>query len=421
MSEFIKFENNVLPTEENNREKESNKIGLKEYSIGEAAEKHHISPGNMETGDLKAVEKIFQNEASRVNNFIKSPNTVPYTFLAREGEKNYGNYTTPEGQDEFKDSDLVLTKDQFCPPEWAKELWDYARIKNKKNFKMDSAMACLRSLEIKNGKPVFTIGAGRYSDSFYSNGLDGMVIGINEEEKKLLSQKLSSTEIGEIEDRAERLISKYGSGRTIRDIIISQNGHLPEFGDHVHNNNLGVAGMVLTRDNEYVFVKRGSSVSVNQGINCTASGAAEFDEATLSQYGLQHFIGNEMSQEANKELGLKAGALIIGSMKKRIDLELGLKDSEYDIIPVGFIRELPRGGKPECMFLIQYKGSTEELVKCVSENMHSEKNEIDGSVYSLAKERVDELLKKKEFSSYIQHKGMVNLMLCNEYLNNSKN
>jgi hypothetical protein len=424
MSEIFKPENKIetiTPSaKELDLEIEDQKFDFKEYDIGEAPKEGVVSPGNMETGNLEEIEKLFQKEPSRINNFIECANVVPYSFLHREAKKNYGDYTTAKGQDEFKDSDLVLTKDPFSPPDWAKELWDFARMKTRKTFKTDSVMACLRALKIKNGKPVFTIGAGPYSDSFYSNGSEGVKIGLNSKERESLLQKVSAGELGKLEETAARLEGKYGKGRTIRDIIISRYGHIPEFGEQVYNNNVGVAGMVLTRDNEFVFVKRGSNVSINQGVNCTASGAAEFDEATLSQYGIQHFLGNEMSRETNEELGLKAGTLIVGSMKKRIQLELGLDDSEYDLIPVGFIRELPRGGKPECMFLIQYKGATQDLVKSVIENPHSEKKEIEGSVFSLAQSETDKLLSTKGAGSFIQHKGIVNLMLCNEYLKNAQ-
>lgn len=420
MLEFFKHENggdNVVPSPKKIEiEIKNEKFELKEYNIGEAPQEGVISPGNMETGGLEEVEKLHKEDPSRINNFIDGADVVPYSFLLREGEKNYGDYTTPDGQNEFKESDLILTRDSFSPPEWVKELWDFAKTKKRKIFTTDNIVTCVRSLETRKGRPIFTLGAGKYSDSFYTNGLEGITIGLTDEEKQSLVQKLSPSEIEDLQNMAAVLEKKHGSGRTIRDIIFSRYGHTPEFGEHVYNNSIGVAGMVLTRNNEFVFVKRGSNVSINQGINCTASGTAEFNEAMLSQYGIQHFLGNEMSRETNEELGLKAGTLLVGSMKERIRLELGINDSEYDLIPVGFIRELPRGGKPECMFLIQYKGATEDLVKSVIKNPHSGKKEIEGSVFSISLERADKLLNVKGAASFIQHKGIANLMLCNEYL-----
>ncbi|MDP2946509.1 MAG: hypothetical protein Q8N88_00185 [Nanoarchaeota archaeon] len=394
-------------------------VYLREYNIGEAPKEGVISPGNMETGTVKEVEDLYGDEASRVDRVLENANSVPYAFLLKEGKKVYGDYTTPVGQDEFKDADLVLTKDAFCPPDWAKELWEFARLKKRKKFKTDNVVACLRSLEVRGGKAVFTLGPGLYSDSFYSNGIEGVKIQLDKEEKESLLSIYSPSDLEKLEGMTANLEAKYGKGHTIRDIIFKHYGHLPEFGEHVYNNSIGVNGMVLTRDGEYVFVKRGSNVSINQGINCTASGAAEFDEEMLSRFGMQHFLGKEMSRETDQELGLKVGALIIGSMKQRIELELSLGDGEYDLFPVGFIRELPRGGKPESMFLIKYKGNTEDLVKSVKENPHSEKKEIEGSVFSIPSEQVSTLLNKKGALSFVQHKGIVNLMLCNEYLKNN--
>lgn len=403
----------VLPTAE------GHPITLKEYHIGEAPEGGFVSPGNMETGNLDEIEKFYGDDPARINNFVPGATLVPYDFLFQEGNNVYGNYTTDRGQDEFMDTDLALTKDSYSPPEWVRELQGFARAKNPKIFTTDSNVACVRSLALNSkGQIVFTLGSGLYSDSFYSNGAEGVRIGLNDKEKEILSRKLSLPEMEKLIAQTTELENRYGIGRTMRDIVISHYGHLPEFGEHACNNSIGVAGMVLTRTNEFIFVKRGSQVSVNQGVNCTASGAAEFDEAFLSRHGMQHFLGSEMSNETNQELGLKPGTLLLGSMKKRIELELGVNEGEYDLVPVGFIRELPRGGKPECMFLIRYKGSTEDLVRKVIANPHADKKEIEGSVFSIPSGQTDMLLKTKGAASFIQHKGIANLMLCNEYLEN---
>ncbi len=401
------------------------KLGEKEFifnkfNIGQSPEGGVISPGNMETGDPNEIQKLHEKNPLMINNFLEGADFVPYSFLYEDNKKTYGDYTTSVGQDEFKNSDLALTEDTFSPPKWIQELWDFAKLKKLKSFTTDNTLACLRGLKIKDNKTTFTLGAGLYSDSFYSNGLDGVTIELTSADKTSLSLLgVPDIEIKRLEDMTKSLEKKYGSGRSIRDIIISQYGHLPEFDEHIYNNSIGVAGMVLTRDNEFVFVNRQNNVSVNQGINCTASGAAEFDKDTLSQYGIQTFLGKEMSREANEELGIKAGTLIIGSMKQRIKLELGLNDNEYELIPVGFIRELPRGGKPECMFLIKYMKTTECLVKNIIENPHADKKEIDGSVFSISINQMNSLLKTRGVTSLIQHKGIANLMLCNKYLKNT--
>lgn len=401
---------------------EGKKFFLKEYNIGRPPEGGVISPGLMETGELKEVEKLYREEPALVSRHLKEQYKVdvPYAFLLWQGGKIYGNYTTRKGQKEFEDADLVLTKESFMPPAWAKELWDFSAAIQRKKFSTDNEMACLRGLDIKKGKTVFQIGAGLYSQSFYSNGSEGTNIGLAHEKKVDLLKSITPQKLAELEGWSERLENKYGKNKALRQIIFSHYRHLPEFGEHTYNNSIGLAGMVLTeKDQQFIFVKRGKTVSVNLGINCTVSGAAEFNEAILSQYGLQYFLGKETSREAKEELGFKAGALLIGEMKKRIRLELGLSENDYDLTPVGFIRELSRGGKPECMFLIQYKGSAEDVVRSIIENPHSEKKEIESLVYAQPLNKTTSLSKTRNADSLIQHKALVNLMLINEYLKNN--
>lgn len=261
------------------------------------------------------------------------------------------------------------------------------------------------------------MGPGLYSQSFYSNGAEGLSLGITTEERMQLCTRLSVDELDSLERWAKRLKGRYGEGRTIRDVLYARYSGMPPFEDHVYNNSIGVAGMVLTeKDEQFIYVQRGNSVSVNLGINCTASGAAEFDKETLSRYGLQHFLGQEMGRETKEELGFKTGILLLGAMKERIQLELGIKEGDYELVPVGFIRELPRGGKPECMFLIRYKGSAEDVARSVIENLHAGKKEIDQLVYSQPAGQVRRLLKNPSAGRLIQHKGLANLILIVEYM-----
>ena len=393
---------------------------FKEFGIGRIPEGGVVSPGNMETGSLEEIDRLYNDQSALVSQRFPGMVEVPYAFLAEAQGKVFGDYTKPAGQDEFKDSDLVITKAGFNPPAWAKELWQLGKLRRRKKFSLDSKLACIRGLEIKDGHLVFTVGEGLYSQSFYSNGMEGISLGVSEKERAALIETVSPAELEELERLAAELEQKYGEGKTIREAVFSHQSRLPEFGEQVHNNSIGVAGMVLTPDQEFIFVRRGGNVSINQGINCTASGAVEFDEATLSRHGLPVALGESMDQETRSELGFNAGALLLGSMQERIELELGLSPADYEIIPVGFIRELPRGGKPECMFLIRTKDSTTEVVRKIIHNPNAEKKEIEGSVYAVSAQDTESLLRTRAKNQPIQHKGAVNLILALEYLRNNR-
>jgi hypothetical protein len=396
-------------------------LKLKAYKIGNPIEV--AGPGQMETGETNEVLKLYHNEPLLVSKNLESRlgSNVPYSFLYRDRQGNvYGNYTNPKGQDEFMNTDLELTESSLNPPDWVQELWEFTQLKSKRNFTFDNTMACLRGVTSKNGILKFTVGPGPYSDYFYSNGMDNLTIDINPQELEDLSKKLSSEELDELKEASKRLQQKYGNGKTIREIIFSKYKGIAPFGDHVSGNNIGVAGTVLTVDNQVIFVQRGSSTSVNAGLSaCTASGGAEFDKEFLSKHGFQHFIGQEMNRETQEELGFKAGSLLLGAMQERIKLELGIEEDDYDIVPVGFIRELTRGASPESMFLIRYKGTEKDAIKSIVNNKHEGKKEIDQMVYTQPIEEVAKAVKLPGIDQIYQHKGLVNLILGLEYLKNT--
>lgn len=402
---------------------EDKKFSLEAFDIGASPEDGVVSPGLMETGKDQETMEIYQQEPLLVNEtFSDYPTKVPYAFLGNNKINIWGDFTTPTGQDQFKDIEISLSSPEssFNPPDWAKELWEFAKIKQNRVFKTDETMACARELSVDNeNNLVFKIGAGLYSQSFLSNGSEGIKIGLTNQEKEKLTASLPLEQLSLLEQITEKLVKQYGEGKTIREIIFSRYGHLPELNEQIHNNSIGVAGIVLTqKDKKFVFVQRGKNVSVNLGINCTASGAAKFNPELLSQYGLPHFLGGEMQRETKAELGLAGGSLLLGAMREKIQLELGLQEDDYNLIPVGFVRELPRGGKPECLFLIDFNGAAKDIVAKIIANPNAEKKEIGGLVYSQTLLETQALLKQKTADTVIQHKGLVNLMLILEYLKN---
>jgi hypothetical protein len=191
---------------------------------------------------------------------------------------------------------------------------------------------------------------------------------------------------------------------------------LPDYNRRTHHYLLGVAGTVLTRDGNVVFVNRGASVSVNRGINVTASGAVKFKKDFLAQHGIQHHLGQQMHEETKEEIGLHSGDLLLGAMQERIALELGVNETDYDLITLGMARELPRGGSPETMFLIRFKGSTQDLVERIAKNPHEDRAEIDSLVYAYPAEQIKHLLRQPDAERVVQHKGLLNLMMMERYL-----
>lgn len=394
---------------------EGESFRLKKYAIGDSPEGGTISPGLMETGALADVQRLYEKNGVQE----RIPGRFLYTFLDQKNGKTIGDYSVPKGQDEFNETDLKLTSEPFAPPQWAGELWEYAALKRKKVFTLDSNLACIRGLELRDGKPVFTLGAGWYSQSFFSNGAEGTTIGMSAAEMEQASKVLTAQEYARLTELSSKLASRYGQGKSLREAVLQQRGHLPEFNEHVSNNNIGVVAMVLTSDQQFVYATRGANVSVFQGIDSTASGAAEFDEKTLSQYGLQHFLGNEMQREIREEVGFKSGSLLLGAMQKRLQLELGMETDEYELVPVAFVRELIRGGKPECMFLAKYKGSVQDVVRSIRENKNADKKEIEGFVYAQSVDEAVRMSEKEGADGIIQHRAAAHLSRVGAYLRNN--
>lgn len=340
------------------------------------AREESINPGDMVTSEEEVLELSKTYQIARVDAVYPQYGHLPYTFLG----DNLGDYTVPEGQEEFASMQPQLVGAWNPPPEIAKAV-EELRATNPKVFKLDQELTCLHGVHRAAGKNIFEVSRGLYSHSFYSNGAEGLFVP---------SRK-----------------------QTLRGIVWEAWGGLPPL--HCYNNNIGNAGMVLTNDGYYVFVLRGKNVSVNKGINCTSSGAVKWDP--LARENIQLHLGKEMGEEINEELGLSGGHILMGAMQQQVWLELGIEPGEYRLIPVGFIRELPRGGKPEIMFLIRYDGELLDLVRRILENAHLESAEVEG-IYAQKREDTDAMLRDPATRNTIQHKGRVNLLLCEEYLAN---
>jgi|SRR3989344_4326778 len=395
---------------------------IRVYSIGKPIEDDIISPGLMATGEMADIKKVYSNLDLPL--LRCGENELMYTVLGYSdgGSKPYGDYTTPAGQDEFKNIELILVENGFSPLDGARELHEFAALKSGKTFKVDNVLACVRDVYEKSGHPVICVGPGLYSQSFFSNGSGGMSISLTVEEKERLVKTMSAEKFEELLTRSAELEDQYGENKTMREIIAAKfpsryEYKLPDFCRRVYNNNIGVSCIIMTADNYFIYTKRGKGVSVHQGIGTSASGAAEFNKEALTK-GLACGITYEMCRELKEEVALPSGVLLLGSMQERVKIELGVGPEEYEIIPVSFIRELLRGGKPECWFLVKYHGTVEDLVMKITDNRNAGKAEIDELIYAQPIQGAAEMIQHKEADGFLTHVLLAELHLTVEYLQN---
>ena len=416
-SERMRARVEVFKPENTRFDLEGQRVDLKTFRVTNLENPTPTTPGLMETGKASEVMEQHRDRKDFVHQlFGKDLVKIPYTLLHADQKGLFGDFSSPEGQDLFADADMVIEDGENSLPEWATDLHRFAELKLGRRFTLDEKLTALRGLERRGKSMRFTVGMSRYSQAFFSMGSEGVRLELTDEDRQRLKESgFDSSHLDELEGLTELLQGTHGA-RTIREVIQKETGGLPDFNQRVHHYLLGVAGTVLTRDGDVVFVNRGAGVSVNRGINVTASGGVKFKKEYLARHGLQRHLGRQMHEEAREEIGLKSGDLLLGAMQERIALELGVGESEYDLVPVGMARELPRGGSPEVMFMIQFRGDTQDLVNRIAGNTHEDRSEIDSLVYAYPMEEVRKLLKQSDAERVVQHKGLLNLMMMDRYL-----
>jgi hypothetical protein len=397
---------------------------MNQFHITALENPQETTPGLMETGSVDKIMEIYADRPDLVNKVMgKGMAPIPYSMLHSDENGSFGDFSEAAGQDAFADIDLSIDTESLNSPDWAKDLHRFAQLKLARKFSLDEELAGLRGIDRKpDGNLLFNVGMSKYSEAFFSMGSEGVTADVSDALLQILEEQheYSKEEINELKELSERYSSAVGENGTVRDIILEKLGRLPEFGEQIHHYLLGVAGTVMTKDGHFVFVERGKGVSINRGVNVTSSGAVKFNKDFMEKHGLPIHLGNEMHHETTEELGLKSGSLLLGSMQERIKLELGMDFNEYDLTAVGMARELPRGGSPEAMFLIEYGGSVNDLLAKIASNPHKDKAEIDSFVYAAPVDSVQKLLKQKDADRVIQHKGLLNLMMINNYMENRR-
>ena len=399
-------------------ELEGANVELQTHRISSLENPPETRPGLMETGKAEDIMRLYKDRKDMIHTLFGGDLTkIPYTALHSDSKGHFGDFSGPDGQDAFADAEAFVEDGENSSPDWAKDLHRFAELKLARQFAFDEELTAMRGLERRGDKMRLTVGMSKYSEAFFSMGSEGVRFQVTPEDiERLTQQGVGAEHIAELRELHDKLSGHYGEV-SIREAIIKQTGGLPDYNQRAHNYLLGVAGTVLTRDGNVAFVNRGAGVSVNRGINVTASGGVKFKKEYLEKYGLQQHLGRQMGDETREEIGLQSGELLLGAMQERIRLELGLGEPDYDLITVGAARELPRGGSPEFMFLIKYKGDTSDLVGSIAGNTHEDRSEIDSLVYTYPMEEVGRLIRQPDAEAVVQHKGILNLMMIERYLN----
>lgn len=388
------------------------------YNIGKTPEGALPSPGEMNTGGDQTRQLLDIWGAKSISEYFDGYPALPYSFLTTGLPiKNWGDFSNPAGQNMWADTDLQFTDlDGFTADPEVNPFWEYARLAAKKTFRVNERVLSLRGVEYRKGKMLAKIGPGWYSDSFYTNGMGGTMI-VRPTAEQL--GRLQGEEAARLQQLYEELAGLGYEGKSIREIVAAKFRGLPEINARTHNHSIGVATTVLTQDGYIAFVQRGKNVSVNKGVNCTASGAAKWDQGLLSEVGLPRYLGQELHREVDGELGLSAGEILLGAINDRIERELGLEPGSYCSSQVGLIAELPREGKPEAMFLTVFNGDSQELVRKIDANPNAEKGEIEEEVWLIRAEECFGLNRVDAPNHPVQHKGRVNLVMIEQAIKNS--
>ena len=137
----------------------------------------------------------------------------------------------------------------------------------------------------------------------------------------------------------------------------NHNGCLPPLKSSVLANTLGVAVMLVNPKTKEVLIPiRGNEQAIMDNgtgkFHCSASGVFAWDQGQS--------IPSNLSFE-----------FFSSGMEKEIESEIGLKRTDYNLIPLAFSRELVRGGKPQLFFIAETDldiGSIQSNMKMAEES-----------------------------------------------------
>ncbi len=311
----------------------------------------------------------------------------------------FGDFTSPAGQDELMGYRLTVSERHHILPEAIRPVWDLMRLRRKHTIHHDGKFVCLRQIDQGANDLSLVISPGRYSEAKFSMDAEGHTLGITNKEFEFLAMNLTYVEQCELEELYTDLCSRHNSDLTIRQIIHQMHGGLPTFNDGIYHHVIGIAGVILTEDGWVVVTRRGSSVSVNHGINCPISGGVDWDN-TYMPSSVVELVARQTALEAHEEAGIRA-------FHPSLTPTCG---SNGHITILGLVRELARGGSPEFMCCIQYRGSLAELISTMASNGHCGKAETDRFIYALPLVEARRIPREAP-SFHIHPKARLNLVL----------
>lgn len=375
------------------------------------------------TGDAASICKLYKKEGGLLSKHYPDYPPLPYALFQADGTF-FGDFTTAKGAKQFNSALVELGEGEFKPPQWAQRLWRFVRLKKPRVFTLDEEKACVSAVRQENGAMVFSLAPQRHSQVVYSMNSESEKFSVTRDDiARLQAMETPQEDIEELKKLSASLQEEYPGASTVRDVIlVHTEGKLPVFEQEIYTSALGVAGIVLTADDDLVFVKRGNGTGVNHGINVTASGGAVLDEHgrndLKSHCNLQTYVARQMQQEAQTEIGLSYGDVVSDALQDRLLLELGIEEVEYNMVPLAMVRELPRGGSPEFLSLIVFHGTTKELISRIRDNPYPDKKEIDGFVYTMPLSDARRLVHLAAAQKVLHHKALVTLIFIDRFFIN---
>ncbi|MEL0629575.1 hypothetical protein [Psychromonas aquatilis] len=266
----------------------------------------------VESDTDKLIEFYYKYELEKEYKFCRSP--YAETIPLRQGAEGFSY-----GHD-VNQLSIVFINAQFTPP-------DYLHEHSQQSVALFKALNKIRFDE---------------SSEQWQNDYSIRITHFDPQEKKVYIQPASY-----FDQISTNLTLDWASGLlgdddtfTIRNQYEkNHSGCLPPLKSSVLANTLGVAVVVVNPTTKEVLIPiRGNEQAImDNGIgkfHCSASGVFAWDP----------------EQPMDTDLSFEFFSL---GMEKEIESEIGLKRSDYNLIPLAFSRELVRGGKPQLFFIAE--------------------------------------------------------------------
>ena len=162
---------------------------------------------------------------------------------------------------------------------------------------------------------------------------------------------------------------KWGTNRTIREFL-SFGPFFDTLEESPLSNHLGVNGFVITKDNKVIFVSRSNSVSIGKDTLGNSIGASLKAKYALDDQG-------EFSMEG-----------LIRGIQSEIYDELSIEKSSYAFSYkdnfITLYRDMVEGGKPQFLFYIELKITSEDVEKAYKQAVKDSKSEKDNIINRLS-------------------------------------